>query len=176
MYSCFSNFCYTSSNRVSFTWYQLKYYYLQKILSWGSYQTSQSLKYYIIVCIYIPMAIPATSFCTAVIFLRENKGFYYSLNYIIGFNSKWLATLSYITAALGRVSKMRAELSSVNHCAVPFLSCAGANSCWYHYSTSAFYSRAHKLFGHSRVFYSYDYDLRKMNYIFKWLYFKEIER
>ena len=25
-------------------------------------------------------------------------------------------------------------------------------------------------------FYSYDYDLRKMNYIFKWLYFKEIER
>ena len=25
-------------------------------------------------------------------------------------------------------------------------------------------------------FYSCDYDLRKMNYIFKWLYFKEIER
>ena len=25
-------------------------------------------------------------------------------------------------------------------------------------------------------FYSYDYDLRKTNYIFKWLYFKEIER
>ena len=25
-------------------------------------------------------------------------------------------------------------------------------------------------------FYSYDYDLRKTNYIFKWSYFKEIER
>ena len=25
-------------------------------------------------------------------------------------------------------------------------------------------------------FYSYDYDLHKTNYIFKWLFFKEIER
>ena len=42
-------------------------------------------------------------------------------------------------------------------------------------------STIHKLFGTQIIrplarFYSYDYDLRKTNYIFKWLYFKEIER
>ena len=29
---------------------------------------------------------------------------------------------------------MRAKLANPNHCAVPFLSRAGANLCWYYYS------------------------------------------
>ena len=33
---------------------------------------------------------------------------------------------------------MRADLASLNHCAVPFLSRAGANLCWYHYITKIY--------------------------------------
>ena len=29
---------------------------------------------------------------------------------------------------------MRAKLGTLNHCAVPFLSRAGANLCWYYYT------------------------------------------
>ena len=30
---------------------------------------------------------------------------------------------------------MRAKLGTLNHCEVPFLSRAGANLCWYYYTT-----------------------------------------
>ena len=33
----------------------------------------------------------------------------------------------------GQVGKMRAELASLNHCTVLFLSRTGANLCWYYY-------------------------------------------
>ena len=35
---------------------------------------------------------------------------------------------------------MRAKLANLNHCAVPFLSRAGVNSCWYYYTSNFIYS------------------------------------
>ena len=32
---------------------------------------------------------------------------------------------------------MRTKLANINDCAVPFLSRAAANSCWYYYNTNA---------------------------------------
>ena len=38
--------------------------------------------------------------------------------------------------------KMRAELARLNHCAVPFLSRAAVNLCWYYYTIYK-YKQAH---------------------------------
>ena len=51
----------------------------------------------------------------------------------------------YIISYQLKLIKLRAKLANLNHCAVPFLSRAIANLCWYSYTV---YSRAHKLFGH----------------------------
>ena len=37
------------------------------------------------------------------------------------------------TVVPGKLIKMSAELASLNHCAVPFLSRAVVNLCWYYY-------------------------------------------
>ena len=40
----------------------------------------------------------------------------------------------YVISYQLKLTKMRAELANLNHCAVPFLSCVAANLCWYYYT------------------------------------------
>ena len=37
-----------------------------------------------------------------------------------------------------KLIKMRAELAGLNQCAVPFLSCAATNLCWYYYTSLSY--------------------------------------